>query len=207
MKVGVGRHRGQRHIGRHRGHVERQRHGRGRRGEGAPIEPAEVDGDQPALALPRGAEHHLLRRVQVVIGRVQQEQALGHDGHAGRGEDAAGDLHVEVEAQAEVLSPDRAEAQRAAVEAGAEDVEPGDEAFVVTTDYSALHEVNRALTEAGFNSSEARLVRVASNTVAVEGSLAEQTLALLEAFDEHDDVSNVFTNADISDEEMERLSS
>lgn len=94
----------------------------------------------------------------------------------------------------------------AALEAGAEDVEPGDETFSIYCAFTDLHEVSSALEGAGFDLAETKPVRLPTTTVSVEGSTAETTLAIMELLDEHDDVANVFTNADISDEEMERLS-
>lgn len=95
----------------------------------------------------------------------------------------------------------------AALEAGAADVEIGDEVFEVYTEFTDLHEVSGALEAAGFEINESKPVRLPNTPMDVEGSTAEQTLAILELLEEHDDVANVFTNADISDEEMERLSS
>lgn len=94
----------------------------------------------------------------------------------------------------------------AALEAGAEDVEAGDETFLIYCAFTDLHEVSGALEAAGFDLAETKPVRLPTTTVAVEGSTAETTLAIMELLDEHDDVANVFTNADISDAEMERLS-
>ncbi len=94
----------------------------------------------------------------------------------------------------------------AALEAGAADVEQADEHYEVYTEFTDLHEVAGALEAAGFEISESKPVRIATTDVAVEGDLAEKTLAIMELLEEHDDVSEVFTNADISDEEMERLS-
>lgn len=92
-----------------------------------------------------------------------------------------------------------------AVEAGAVDVQPGDEAHLVLTEYTGLNEVNRALEKAGLAASSCRAVRLPTTTVAVEGRTAETTLKLIEALDDLDDVQNVYTNADISDAEMARL--
>ena len=47
---------------------------------------------------------------------------------------------------------------------------------------------------------------VAGNTITVRGSDAEQTLKLLEALEDHDDVQKVSANADIPQDEVERLS-
>ena len=95
----------------------------------------------------------------------------------------------------------------AALEAGADDVEAGGEIFAVYTEFTDLHEVSGAPEAAGFEISESKPVRLPNTPMSVEGSTAEQTLAIMELLEEHDDVANVFTNADISDAEMERLSS
>lgn len=94
----------------------------------------------------------------------------------------------------------------AALEAGAADVEIGEDIFEVYTEFTDLHGVSDALEKAGFEINESKPVRIPDTPMAIDGQVAEQTLAIMELLDEHDDVSNVFTNADISDEEMERLS-
>lgn len=93
----------------------------------------------------------------------------------------------------------------AAAEAGAEDVEQGDPHHFVACEFHDLHAVTTALEVSGFDVAQARPVRIAVNTVSVEGKTAESTLKLLEALDDQDDVQNVYINADISDEEMARL--
>ncbi|MEZ4434475.1 MAG: YebC/PmpR family DNA-binding transcriptional regulator [bacterium] len=94
----------------------------------------------------------------------------------------------------------------AALEAGAADVTEDEAHYAISTEFTDLHDVSRALEAAGFAITEAKPVRIATTDVAVEGDVAEKILAIMELLDEHDDVSEVFTNADISEEEMERLS-
>lgn len=94
----------------------------------------------------------------------------------------------------------------AALDAGAADVDADDAHFSVYTDFTDLHGVARKLEEAGFEIAESKPVRISTTDVAVEGDVAERTLAIMELLEELDDVSEVFTNADISEEEMERLS-
>ena len=48
---------------------------------------------------------------------------------------------------------------------------------------------------------------VPQNTVKVTGKEAEQTLKLMEALEEHDDVQNVFSNFDIDEKELAALNS
>ncbi len=95
----------------------------------------------------------------------------------------------------------------AAVEAGAEDVEAGDEIWSIYCGFTDLHGVARALEAAGFEVTTCRPIRIPTTTVAAEGSLADSTLRLMDFLDDLDDVQNVYNNAEISDAEMERLSS
>jgi transcriptional/translational regulatory protein YebC/TACO1 len=46
---------------------------------------------------------------------------------------------------------------------------------------------------------------IPKNTVKLEGKRAQQMLSLMEALEDNDDVSTVYANFDISDEEMEAL--
>ena len=47
---------------------------------------------------------------------------------------------------------------------------------------------------------------VPQNTLSLTGTQAEQTLKLLDELEDHDDVQEVASNIDISQEELERLS-
>ena len=93
----------------------------------------------------------------------------------------------------------------AAVEAGADDVEQGEDHHFVTCEFTDLHTVTQSLDSAGFSIAQSKPVRVATTLLSVEGKAAETTLRLMEALDDQDDVQNVYTNADISDEELARL--
>jgi YebC/PmpR family DNA-binding regulatory protein len=95
----------------------------------------------------------------------------------------------------------------AAVEAGAEDVETGDELYSIYCEFTDMHEVANNLQAAGFEVSSLKSVRLPTNTIDVEGDLADSTMRLMDFIDDLDDVQNVYNNAEISDEEMERLSS
>ena len=49
---------------------------------------------------------------------------------------------------------------------------------------------------------QASLAMVPANTVKVTGKDAENVMKLMEAFEEHDDVQNVYANFDIDDKEL-----
>ena len=69
-----------------------------------------------------------------------------------------------------------------------------------------LEAVRETLEKAGITLASAEVTMVPQNTVTLSGKEAEQTLKLLEALQEHDDVQSVSANFDIAQEEMERLS-
>ena len=48
---------------------------------------------------------------------------------------------------------------------------------------------------------------VASSSVNLQGEDAERMMALIDALEEHDDVQNVYSNFEVSEEDMARLAS
>ncbi len=87
----------------------------------------------------------------------------------------------------------------AAVEAGAEDVAREGGEYVVVTEPGALHEVRRAMDAAGVAVASAQLAMVAKNGVGVGGRDGARLLKLLEALEDHEDVQQVHSNADLDD--------
>ncbi|MDB5423008.1 MAG: hypothetical protein JWQ29_424 [Phenylobacterium sp.] len=93
----------------------------------------------------------------------------------------------------------------AAIEAGADDVESGEEGHTIYTAFADLSEVAAAL--------EASLGPAKSTTIAwrpksrtpVEGDGVATLVKLLEMLEDDDDVQNVYSNEDISDAELEKL--
>jgi len=94
----------------------------------------------------------------------------------------------------------------AALEAGAEDVVAEEDGSIeVLTDVAGFTEVNLALTEAGFTPDEAEITMRAENLSPLDAGTAEKLLKLVDVLEELDDVQEVFSNADISDEIMAAL--
>ena len=94
----------------------------------------------------------------------------------------------------------------AAIEAGASDVNSDEDGHTVITALEDLNEVATAL-EARFG--EARSTKVVwrpNINTPVAGDDATAVLKLIDALDDDDDVQNVYSNVEISDEDMERLS-
>lgn len=97
---------------------------------------------------------------------------------------------------------DEETALEAALESGAEDfVREGDQ-YVVSTEPATFHAVRDALEAKQYAVDEAELAMVPKNTVKVEGADAERLIKLLEALEELDDVSKVFSNFDIDASEL-----
>jgi YebC/PmpR family DNA-binding regulatory protein len=94
----------------------------------------------------------------------------------------------------------------AAIEANAKDVIEDSETLTVQTAPGELASVKEALEAKSFSAASAKLAMVPSSTVKLSGKDAEQMLKLYEALDEHEDVSEVFSNFEISDEELQSLS-
>jgi YebC/PmpR family DNA-binding regulatory protein len=90
-----------------------------------------------------------------------------------------------------------------AIEAGAADVQPtDDEGWEVTTEPGDLAGVQQALETAKITYVSAEVAMVPLNSVEVHGKEAQQVMRLLEMIEEHDDVQNVYSNVEISDEEL-----
>jgi len=91
-----------------------------------------------------------------------------------------------------------------ALEAGAEDVRQ-DGGIEVITDPADFETVRNALEEAGLSFTTAEITMLPQTTTTVEGKQAEQLMKLIEKLEDNDDVQNVYTNFDMSDEEMARI--
>lgn len=92
-----------------------------------------------------------------------------------------------------------------AIEAGAEDVQDGDDFWEVYTAETEMTDVKEALVEMGVPVENAERVAVPQNYVKVEGKDAEKLMKIMDKLEDHDDVQNVFANFDIDDEELERI--
>jgi YebC/PmpR family DNA-binding regulatory protein len=93
-----------------------------------------------------------------------------------------------------------------ALEAGAEDVESGDDAFVVTTAPGDLREVRAAFDRAGIAYQSAEVTMVPTVSVPLDRESAVKVLRLLDAIEDLDDTQDVYANFDIPDEIMAEVS-
>ena len=94
----------------------------------------------------------------------------------------------------------------AALEAGADDVVNNDDGSIdVLTAPEDFVSVKQALIDAGLEPEEADITMKASTDSQLELKQAEQMVRLLEMLEDLDDVQNVYSNADISEEVLAQL--
>ncbi len=94
----------------------------------------------------------------------------------------------------------------AALEAGAEDIVSNDDGSVeVFTTFESFGAVKDALDAAGFSAENAEVAMIPSTTTSLDLDTAEKVVRLVDMLEDLDDVQNVYTNADISDEVMAQL--
>ncbi len=94
----------------------------------------------------------------------------------------------------------------AAIDAGAEDVSRDGDTWTVRTEPSATFDVRQALEDAGFAIESADTPLVSDNLVPIAtAEEARKVLRIIEAFEDNDDVQDVFANFDIADEVMAAL--
>ena len=93
----------------------------------------------------------------------------------------------------------------AAIEAGADDVESGEDGHAIWTDMESLHEVAGALEKALGEPEGVKLAWKPNVTVALDESNAATLLKLVDTLDDDDDVQTVWGNYEVSDEIMDKL--
>ncbi len=87
-----------------------------------------------------------------------------------------------------------------AIEAGAEDINEEDASVEIKTKPENFEAVLNALKAKGYQFSSAEITLVPNATVEVKGDDARKLLKLVDTLEEHDDVQNVYSNFDITDD-------
>jgi YebC/PmpR family DNA-binding regulatory protein len=108
-----------------------------------------------------------------------------------------------------VYPPARASADamlEAAIEAGAADVLSDPTGHTIVCEFENVGEVSAALAAKFGEAQSVKIAWKAQTTASLDVEKAENLVRLVEALDEDDDVQNVFSNADIPDAVMARLS-
>src|SRR6266496_3301171 len=91
------------------------------------------------------------------------------------------------------------------LEHGGEDLVDDGDTWSVLTDPSAYEAVLEAIKAAGITPEHSELGMIPSNYIKLEGQQARTMLRLMEVMEDHDDVQNVYTNADIDEKVMEEV--
>ena len=92
-----------------------------------------------------------------------------------------------------------------ALEAGAEDVKDEGDEFEVITDPSDFESVKEAIEGANLPYTLAEVTKIPQNMTKVEGKKAQQMVNLMQALEDHDDVSHLYANCDIPDDVLEAM--
>jgi YebC/PmpR family DNA-binding regulatory protein len=87
-----------------------------------------------------------------------------------------------------------------ALDAGAEDMKRSGTTYDITCDPHAFAQVKEALTRAGLNPVVAEITQVPKVPVEADVETARKVMRLMEALDDHDDVQNVYSNLNITEE-------
>jgi len=93
----------------------------------------------------------------------------------------------------------------AAVGGGAENLELVGDQWVVTTARGDLDAVRDAIASSGITVAEAGLEYIPNNPKLVEGADAEKLIQLFEALEDHDDVQNVFSDFELSEQALAEM--
>ena len=93
----------------------------------------------------------------------------------------------------------------AAIEAGAEDVESSEDGHDIYTESTDLNEVSTALEAALGESETTKLIWKPTNKTELDLEGAEKVMRLIATLEDDDDVQNVTTNMDVSDEVLAQL--
>lgn len=118
---------------------------------------------------------------------------LGENGSVAWMFDKKGQIRVPVSAG------DEDELLDIALESGADDFETDDDLYLISTDPANFIEVKETLEAKSIPIESAEIEMVPKNLQKIEGKDAEKTLKLMEALEDHDDISQVYSNFDIDE--------
>ncbi len=91
-----------------------------------------------------------------------------------------------------------------AIDVGAEDIQIDEGVLDIFSPIESLQDVQKAVQDEGVAVRSAELSMVPKTTIALADKEAEQTLRLLDALEDLDDIQKAFTNADFPPEVLER---
>jgi YebC/PmpR family DNA-binding regulatory protein len=86
------------------------------------------------------------------------------------------------------------------IDAGVEDIDMGDETFIITTAVEDFGKIHKKLDEMHVKIENAELQRIAIETKNTDVDSAKKILRMIEEFEEIDDIQNVYHNLEMTDE-------
>jgi len=90
-----------------------------------------------------------------------------------------------------------------AIDAGAEDVETGDDSYEIICDPADYEDVKKTIESENIAYEYAEVTMRPKTTIEVKGDNAKKVINLIEALEDLDDVQEVYANFDIDDSELE----
>ena len=126
--------------------------------------------------------------------------ALGETGSVAFSFDHVGEI---------VYKPETGDADaimEAAIEAGAEDVVSDEDGHTIYCAFEDINEVSSALAEALGEAESVKAIWKPQNTIPVDEERATSLMRLIENLEDDDDVQNVYSNFEVDDEVMAKLS-
>ncbi len=126
--------------------------------------------------------------------------ALGETGSVSFSFDHVGEITY----KAAVGSADKV--MEAAIEAGAEDVSSDEDGHTIYCAFEDMNEVSKALETVLGAAESVKAIWKPQNTIEVDEEKATSLMKLIDTLEDDDDVQNVYSNFEVSDEVMAKLS-
>ena len=126
--------------------------------------------------------------------------ALGETGSVSFSFDHVGEITYKLSAG------DADTVMEAAIEAGADDVATDEEGHTITCAFESLGEVAKALESSLGEAETVKAVWSAQNNVPVDEEKAQSLMKLIDSLEDDDDVQNVYSNFEVSEEVLAKLS-
>ncbi|MBP2237310.1 YebC/PmpR family DNA-binding regulatory protein [Sinorhizobium kostiense] len=126
--------------------------------------------------------------------------ALGETGSVSFSFDRVGEITYKLAAG------DADKVMEATIEAGADDVETDEEGHTIICGFEDIGEVSKALEGVLGEAETVKAIWKPQNTVPVDEEKAQSLMKLIDNLEDDDDVQNVYSNFEVSDEILEKLS-
>ncbi|CUX64064.1 YebC/PmpR family DNA-binding transcriptional regulator [Agrobacterium genomosp. 13] len=126
--------------------------------------------------------------------------ALGETGSVSFSFDRVGEIAYKPEVG------DADKVMEAAIEAGADDVETTEDGHTIICGFEAMNEVSKALEGVLGEAESVKAIWKSQNTVPVDEEKAQSLMKLIDNLEDDDDVQNVYSNFEVSEEILAKLS-